>query len=155
MIVQLSSVAEIEAAPNWLALADEYAAEAQVEGMPPPNARWETYRMLEGAGILKVYAANVGDVLAGFISVLASNLPQYGETMAVSESFFVAKKYRRTGAGLRLLAAAEQCARDVGAPGILVSAPCHGALFVVLPRKGYVEYGRIFFKKTPALEVKE
>ena len=38
---------------------------------------------------------------------------------------------RKTGAGVRLLRAAEARARDLGAPGLLVSAPFGGRLFEV------------------------
>jgi len=41
----------------------------------------------------------------------------------------------------------EAKARTLGSPGLLVSAPFEGALFKVLPRVGYVEANRIFFKK--------
>lgn len=140
-------VADIEASPDFAALADEYAAETLLDGMPPPTARWPQYHALEDAGLLTAFAAREGEALLGFISVLATPLPRYAEPVAMCESFFVAKAYRRTGAGLRLLRAAEQKAREIGSRGLIVSAPYAGRLFEVLPRLGYGEAARVFFKR--------
>lgn len=140
-------VADLEAAPDFPALADEYANETLLDGMPPPTARWPQYHALEDAGMLSVFAATEGGVLIGFISVLATTLPRYAEPVAMCESFFVAKAYRRTGAGLRLLRAAERKAREIGSRGLIVSAPYAGRLFEVLPRLGYGEAARVFFKR--------
>ena len=140
-------VADIEASPDFPALADEYAAETLLDGMPPPTARWPSYHALEDAGMLSVFAATEGDALLGFISVLATPLPRYTEPVAMCESFFVAKAYRRTGAGLRLLRAAERKAREIGSRGLIVNAPYSGRLFEVLPRLGYAEAARVFFKR--------
>ena len=146
-MIRSSTVAELEAAPTFADMLAEYAAESAIEGMPPPSARMETYRALSAMGALHVLAAWAGDTLAGFITVLAAPLPHYGRTVAVSESFFVAKAHRSTGAGLKLLHAAEDRARELGSPGLLVSAPFEGDLFKVLPRVGYAETNRVFFKK--------
>lgn len=147
MEVQKSSVAQITESLNFDALMSEYAAESAIDGMPAPSGRIETYRNLERAGMLHVYSATVGGEIVGFISILAPVLPHYGVPVAVSESFFVAKAHRPTGAGLKLLRAAEDKARELGSPGLLVSAPYGGALFNVLPRIGYIESNRVFFKK--------
>lgn len=140
-------VADLEAAPDFPALADEYAAETHLDGMPPPNARWPQYHALEDAGLLSAFAAKEGEALLGFITVLAAPLPRYAEPVAMCESFFVARAYRRTGAGLRLLRAAERKAKEIGSRGLIVNAPYAGRLFEVLPRLGYGEAARIFFKR--------
>jgi GNAT superfamily N-acetyltransferase len=142
-----SSVAEITGAAEFARLSAEYAAESAIDGMPPPAAKLETYRQLEATGMLHSFAAHHDAALVGFITLLAPVLPHYGVPVAVSESFFVARAHRRTGAGLRLLQAAEDLARTLGSPGLLVSAPFAGRLFEVLPRRGYVETNRVFFKK--------
>lgn len=142
-----STVAGISNAPEFPALAAEYAAESAIDGLPPPAAKMATYRQLERAGMLHAIAARHDDALVGFITVLAPVLPHYSVPVAVSESFFVARAHRCTGAGLRLLRAAEDKARALGSPGLLVSAPFEGNLFKVLPRVGYVETNRVFFKQ--------
>lgn len=149
LTVQRSSVAVIERAVEFAALVEEYTAECAIDGLPSPVVKMLAYRELEQAGLLHVVSALEGDALIGFISVLAAPLPHYGIVVAVSESFFVCKAKRQTGAGLRLLRAAEDKARELGAPGLLVSAPFGGSLFKVLPRAGYTEASRTFFKACP------
>ncbi len=143
--------AELETAPAFPALVHEYAAESLTPGMPPPSARFDTYRHLEAKGLLHTLAVFTQDgALAGFLMLMMPVLPKYGVGVAVSEAFFVAKVHRGTGAGLKLLRAAETLARALGSPGLLVSAPFEGDLFKVLPRVGYRESNRIFFKVLPA-----
>ncbi len=142
------AISTIEEAPTIGALMAEYAEESGINGMPQPTARWHAYRLLQVAGRLFSFAAFIHDELVGFIFVVAADLPHYGTTTsAVSESFFVARAHRKTGAGLRLLRRAEEMAREIGAPGLLVTAPFEGDLFRVLPRIGYTEVSRAFFKK--------
>lgn len=147
MNVQMSSVAELEGDPGLAALLAEYAGESSIAGMPPPVAKMESYRELEARGLLQVLSATHGGRVIGFLTLLAPVLPHYGVPVAVSESFFVARADRGTGAGLQLLRAAEDMARRLGSPGLLVSAPFEGDLFKVLPRIGYAEASRVFFKK--------
>lgn len=147
MNVQASSIAELARDPNLAALLAEYAAESAIPGLPPPAAKIDSYRELEARGLLHVLAAMHEGCLIGFLTLLAPVLPHYGIAVAVSESFFVARAHRSTGAGLKLLRAAEDMARRLGSPGLLVSAPYEGDLFKVLPRVGYAEANRIFFKK--------
>ena len=145
--VRAADVAAIESAASFPALALEYAEETHLPGMPPPLARWPAYRALEEAGVLSVFGAWSGDELVGFITLLIARLPRYDEQVAMCESFFVARAHRRSGAGLRLLRLAEAKARELGARGPSVSAPVRGNLFRVLPRLGYGEAARVFFKK--------
>lgn len=147
MNVQRSSVAELERDPDLAALLAEYAAESAIAGMPPPAAKMDSYRELEALGLLQVLSARREGRLIGFLTLLAPVLPHYGVAVAVSESFFVARADRGTGAGLKLLRSAEDIARHLGSPGLLVSAPYEGDLFQVLPRIGYAETNRVFFKK--------
>ena len=145
--VEPGTIPGLWASPGFHDLLEQYAEESSIDGMPRPAARLETYAAMEQAGILHVFDARLDGRLVGFITVLAVSLPHYGVTTAVSESFFVAPEHRATGAGLRLLKAGEDKAREVGAPGLLVSAPYGGALAEVLPRRGYRETNRVFFKR--------
>lgn len=144
LVVRKCSISELEADPNILPLLDEYAEELTVSGLPHPSAKMETYKHLEKMGSLQPLAAYLGDKLIGIINVLMVPNPHYGMVIGVSESFFVAKAYRKTGAGLKLLRAAEKIA---GAPGFLVSAPSSGPLAEVLPKSGYLEISRTFFRR--------
>lgn len=147
LCIRPCTIAELEASPNIKQLQEEYAREAAIEGLPPPEAKVETYRNFESIKAIHVIGAFVDDMLAGFIFVLAPILPHYSIRVAVGESFFVAKDYRGTGAGLKLLRAAEKYAQEAGACGILMSAPLNGDFAEVLPHVGYTETNRVFFRK--------
>lgn len=146
MIVAPSSVAELEAAPEFAALSVEYAAESQIEGMPPADPQWETYRGLESMGLLHTFSATVDGKLVGYISLVASVLPRYGVLFAVVESWFVAKAHRKTGAGLKLLMMAETKAREIGSPKFMASAPVGSDAAKVLSRMGYTTTSLVFCK---------
>lgn len=148
LVIRDCTIAELEAAPNIRAILDEYAAEASpsIKGLPRPLAKADTYKHLESVGTIHTIAAYLGDTLIGYIITVAPIMPHYSVRIAVSESFFVLKDYRKTGAGLRLLRAAESWAKNAGALGVLVSAPLGGDLAEVLPRIGYTETNRTFFR---------
>lgn len=144
------TIDDIESAPNLASLIEEFADESLMPGLPRTDPNWSTYRALEAAGMLHAIAARLDGVLIGFIGVLVAPMPRYSVPVATTERFFVAKVHRKTGAGLRLLRAAEDKARELGSPGLLVIAPFEGDLFHVLPRVGYKESNRIFFKPIAA-----
>ena len=130
-------VAEIQHAPNIDALMDEYAAESHVAELPMPNVQWGHYQAMEDMGTWQVFGAFKCNTLIGFITIVSNKLPHHGATVAITESFFVAREDRKTGVGLKLLRCAEQHARDVGSPCLLVNAPNGSSLDRVMPRMGY------------------
>lgn len=146
LTVAESTVAAIVEAPEFDALIDEYGRESSIPGLPKPRARIEQYLAYEQMGIMHAFSALQDGELVGFISLVAPVMPHYSVPLAVSESFFVASAHRKGGAGLRLLEVAEERARALGSPGLLVCAPFAGRLFNVLPRRGYRETNRVFFK---------
>ncbi len=144
--IRKSSISEFEGSPTFAGLIEEYAAESAIKERPHPAAKMPLYAQLERAGALQAIGAFLDTQLIGFITVLAPVLPHYGAVVAVAESYFVAKEHRATGAGLKLLVAGKERAREVGSPGILFSAPIGGALAELLVRKGSKEVGRVFFE---------
>jgi GNAT superfamily N-acetyltransferase len=139
--------AELTSHGNFLDLFREYAAESALAGLPPPDEKMAQYRLIDESGIFYVYAAFIGEDLIGFLAFLLPVLPHYGVTIAVSESFFVAQKSRKGGAGIKLLRAAEDHARRAGSPALMVSAPTGGRLAAILPRLGYRETNRAFLRE--------
>ena len=135
--IRKCTVEEIQNASNIDALMVEYASESQAPELPKPNVQWGHYQALENLGVLGAFAAFVDDQIIGFISVVSNKLPHHGATLSIVESFFVAKQYRKLGPGIKLLDQAEQHAREVGSPCLIVTAPCGGALEKVMPRLGY------------------
>jgi GNAT superfamily N-acetyltransferase len=149
MNVQPSTVAFLEAAASFPALLAEYGAESAISGLPPPAAKMEQYRQLEAVGILHVIAATLDDGdLIGLITVLCAPLPHYGGApIGITESFFVRPMHRKSGAGLRLLKAAEEKAAAMGCSDLLVTAPIDGDLAEVLPRRGFRMTNVVYAKK--------
>ncbi len=146
LLIRPSSVSEIFGSPNITELLDEYAEESAIAGLPHPKAKIDLYEHLEAVDSIYVIGAFFEDVLIGFIFVLSPILPHYSAKISVSESFFVAKEYRKTGAGLRLLRAGEDHAKKVNSLGLLVSTPIGSVLAEVMPQIGYTETNRVFFR---------
>lgn len=144
--IERTTVAELKSAHNFGELLSEYADECAMEGLPPPSAKMDSYDKLEKIGILHPYRATHEGVLIGFITVLIPTLPHYGVCVAVSESFFVTKARRHTGAGMKLLHCAENLTVELKSPGLLVSAPYASILESVLPHCGYRQVSSVFFK---------
>lgn len=139
---------EILGADNLPELLAEYGAESSIAGIGSPDFQPDMYRMLESTGSLVPIGAFVDGRLIGFVSMITSVLPHYGQCVAVVESFFVAAAERDTGVGLKLLHEAERIAAQRCAVGILVSAPLGGRLAEVLERhKPYTETNRVFFRR--------
>jgi len=149
IIIKKYSVAEIMQAVNFKELLEEYGKESSIKGMPPPLAKMETYAQLEKTGKFHILASFDSNILLGFITVLLYNLPHYdGANTAISESFFVPKKYRATGLGTKLRRAVEQFSKECGTGGILISTPYGGVLEEVLfGTDGYTPTNTVFFKK--------
>lgn len=147
VVVRKCTVAEIEDNINFSALAREYSDECAIAGLPHPDEKIAAYRSIEKSGAFHIYGAFLANRLVGFVAVLTPIIPHYGVAIAVTESLFVAKDHRKRGAGIKLLRAAENHAREAGSPGILVSAPSGGQLMKVLPHLGYRETNRAFFRE--------
>jgi len=148
VVVNKISVAEFEAATNRNALLDAYADELAMDGLPHPKAKMEMYWQLEALTKLHIFGAYLDETLIGIVNVLMAENPHYGVDIAVTESIFVFKEHRKTGAGIKLLRAAEECAQSLGSPGIFVSAKVGSSLAAILEyNDAYVESNRTFFRK--------
>jgi GNAT superfamily N-acetyltransferase len=138
--------ADVRDAPNFAELVAEYSAECAIRELPWPQVDWKTYYLLEEAGALHVFAARVEGQLIGFVVLVTSASAEYGVPLTCSEAFFVARAWRHSGAGLQLLAAALARARVLGSAGLAVNAPLGGRLADLLPKCGFREVGRMFFR---------
>jgi len=117
-------------APVFAALRNEYEREAlrnpDLAGSVPDRAG---YQALFEAGVLHplgIFAgAGPNRTLAGFCTVLLSPVLHHkGRRIAITETLFVAKAYRRGGAGMALIRAAERIARQQGAAPNLAQSRC-------------------------------
>jgi len=133
--------------PDFQVLHDAYAAESAITGMPTPKADLAAYESYESLGFMTTFCAYTDNRLVGVLIMLLADLPHYGKRVATTESFFVLKEFRSTGAGLRLLREAERYAKQNGAVGFLVSAPEGGKLAKVMSASSeYKPSNRVFFK---------
>lgn len=140
------SMSEFTASPEVAELLREYEAESNIHGMPPINPDWDAYSRMEQAGSCRLFSACVESKIVGFVMVGIVCHPYYRQLVCSTMSYFVSQKYRKTGAGLRLLEEAETAARSAGCV-VMLSASHNGtALEEVLPRRGYSEETKTWFK---------
>ena len=142
--IRKCSVAEIVNAPNFGLLADEYAKESAIEGIPSPGLDFERYSLLEKSGYYHAYGA-FDDELIGFIGVLCAPTGHYGNKekptrLATSESFFVTKPRRGSGAGLKLRDAARDCGKNNDCSALMIIAKPGSDLDLMLAMKKTVEH---------------
>lgn len=135
-------------APNFASLIAEYQAESSrnddLTGRAPDL---EGYKRLEANGVLRAVAAFEGDAVVGFAALLITPVLHFqGRLIGTVESLFVASDHRAGGTGTALLRGVENLARGLGAAGVYVSAPIGGRLATILPRSGYRETNRTFYR---------
>lgn len=148
VVVRKATVSEITGDSNFSSLRDGYAAEASISGMPDPSDKMGMYLEIEKSGVFQAFAAFDDGKLVGFVATITPIIPHYGVAVTVTESLFVGAEYRKTGAGLKLIRAAEKHSKSVGSPGTFISAPSGGKLAEILPKMHYRETNRVFFKET-------
>lgn len=127
-------------------LTDKYAEESKAAGMPPYKLQQQTYLAMEKSGALTALGAYENNELVGFVVLLTMIVPHYSVKMTMTESIFVAKYKRNSGAGLKLIRAAEHHAKEHESYGLLITAPCEGQLADVLPKMGYSHSRSVFLK---------
>lgn len=111
------SVKEAFTSPNFEELATEYRNESGNPYLPQKPNR-EHYESLERSGVFHAIGAFDNSELVGFGAFLLINLPHHSELLASFESLFLAKEYRKGTAGLRLIRALRDHAKEKGAVGV-------------------------------------
>lgn len=148
LVVRKCTLSEVVDAPNFPELAAEYAAESAMAGMPSPVAKIDIYRQLEAAGAFQAFGAFIDDQPIGFIGILYHIIPHYGVGVAISESYFVSREHRPIRAGGQLLVLAEEYAKEIKSPGLLITAPygSPAALWLMM-KSDYSTASVSFFKR--------
>ena len=124
VVIRKCSIADIEAAPNAIQILAEYEHECATPGVGKAVPQWDIYRAIESTGVMQAFGAYVEGHLVGFITVTVMRHPHYAELIGSYESYFVLSEHRGSGAGMALLRAAKEHARELGAVGLFVnSAP--------------------------------
>lgn len=139
---------ELLADPDFPALIAEYGDECAIDGIGRPGLHPELYRPLIDAGLLHTRGAYLDGKLVGFIVFILHALPHYAKIVGVSESFFVASAYRKTGAGLGLLREFERVVEAEGGVGTFITAPEGGKLeFALAASRRYANTNTVWFRK--------
>lgn len=142
------TVEQFERESNGPALLAEYEAESANKRLPPAAANMELFRAIETSGAMFAAGAYREDQLIGFVVVISTKLPHYGVLFSTTQSFFVASEHRHTGAGVKLLRAAEEHAKDIGSPGLFISAPVGGVLVDVLSHSRHYSFTNAVFYRS-------
>lgn len=107
---------------EWPKIEREYGEDVQYPDLKP-DPDWEQYEQLEAAGVLRPIGVFDGDRLIGFANYMLYTIPHFaGKRLASSESLWVDKDYRHTGAGRLLISRLFDFAREDGAFGIYLGA---------------------------------
>ena len=145
--ISKQSFASISSYDEFYLLLEEYASECEISEVGMPTMQADMYEAMDSTDRFFIVGAVNEGRLIGFVNVAVSVLPHYGKIVAATESFFVSKEFRNTGAGVKLLAKAEEIATQSGAVALLVSAPTNSSLGSMLEtKKSYRETNRIFAK---------
>ena len=146
VVIRNCAVSEVAQAGALSELLAAYGEESSIPEFGQVDACFATYQAMEASGALHIVGA-FDPELIGLASLLVYGLPHYaGRRMCAMESFFVAPHARKSGAGIKLLRAAEARAAELGASALMISAPLGGRLAEVLPRSGYRETNRVFLR---------
>ena len=130
------SVSFTQAKPAIQGLLAEYLAEIKATTGRKP--RWEMYETLEKLGLLYTIVVSVDGVIGGFcLVVISPELTDEDAVTATCLSYFVAKKHRLGGVGIKLLAKAEAVAKEHNAKYIIVLSQIANDIGKLLSNKGY------------------
>ena len=133
--------------PAFDGLVAEYAEECKMRGMPEPEWAREVYAGMEQMGIVQCLVLRDTEYkMVGFSVLFCTVVPHYSKLVVTTESLFVTREYRKGGGGMKLLKAIEGHAKNIGAVGLLLSAPEGGSLAAVAPKIGYTHASNVFFK---------
>lgn len=146
MKVSQCSVAEIFDDERFEELIAEYAAESKAEEAPDYDPDRDLYERLEKMGVLHTVKVVYRGKMIGFALVLVNQVPHYKALLATTESVFVEKAMRWTGAGLALIRSAEKIAKLHGCKALFVSAPTGGSINKLMPNIKYRECHKVYTK---------
>lgn len=146
LVIRPCTYDDIAHGPQSGELLREYAEESAIAELKPYNPNDDIYRGMERMGLVHCIGAFKGEVMIGFLIFIVSVIPHFSRKSATAESYFVTAGERKTGAGIRLLRAAEKMARELGAECFMLSAPIGSRLERVLHGTKYRPTNVAFFR---------
>lgn len=138
---------ELEKIWNFKHLVEEYLEETTIKDMPKGYIDSETYRKADSLNTFKVYAAYYAENLIGFMTTITMLSLHRGVLMTTCDAIFISKKYRSTGAGIKLIKTAVSTAKEAGSFGVLFTAPVGGSLDDLLLKMDCDKVQHVYLKR--------
>lgn len=128
--VKKISLTELFARPEFTALCDAYAEEAGNAEFGLWSIDHTAYLATEENGVGQAFAVFDEGKLVGFAFAILTVQPHFQRVNVLFvDALFVAEEARRTGAGLRLIQALKNHARECKADGLLLGARFNTAAY--------------------------
>ena len=87
---------------------------------------WDAYYDLEGRSLLKFFTARKDGLLVGyFVVILSGLLTSKGEVIAIYDSVYVHKDYRKSTVGKRMFDFVEKCLKEDGVSVLAINTKVH------------------------------
>ena len=114
----------------------------------PLDPNWEMYRRLFESGVAHVVTARTeeGELVGYAVCSLAPHLRYKDVKWAEGDVFFLRHDHRKGTAGIRLMQAAEQMMRKLGATRLYQKVKLHKDVGKVFERMGYNAIERVYVK---------
>ncbi len=108
---------------------------------------WETYEIIDDAGVLHIFTVRDGDVLAGYLWILAVPHLHYAENLfANCDIIYIDKPYRKGFTAHKLIKFAEEKMKEAGVSVMSMNTKIHKPFDKLLLRLGFKPIERIYAK---------
>lgn len=109
---------------------------------------WKKYIQIQEVGNLILLGAFSEGILVGYVCLILAEPLHYMKTIvAVSDTIFLAKEFRQSSAGIRLIKEAEEEAKNRGAFSVCWYAKENSSLEKIFRKKNYKVRDIIFTKE--------
>lgn len=143
MHVKVLSTQEVMSYPGFDELIEEYSRALDNSQTGSVKVDWKAYE--DFGDNLKTAAVIAEGKIVGIAAVLTQRSRHYDMPVVTIEALYLRRAYRKGTAGLRLLWAASDIARDSGAKGLALCAPPESELERLCIAKGYADLRHVYW----------
>lgn len=109
---------------------------------------WDSYNLLSAANALHITTARHEGTLVGYsVYTISNSLHHKGLKLASGDTTWLSKAYRNGTAGIRMLKAAEEALKSLGAEAVTNRVRVHRDMGRVYTRLGYTPLERVYMKE--------
>jgi GNAT superfamily N-acetyltransferase len=113
----------------------------------PLAVNWKVYENLEDAEVLYIFTIRDGDVLAGYLWILAMPHLHYSQSLfATADIIYIDKPYRKGFTAAKLIKFAEDQMKEAGVSVMSMNTKIHKPFDKLLLRLGFKPIERIYAK---------